>query len=133
MTTSIQGLVSVISEHSVEATADKLEAILGGKGMNVFARIDHAKAAQSVGEQLRPTVLIIFGNPTVGTKLMQCAQSSAIDLPMKALIAENEQGDVTLSYNSADYMQSRHQISGCDPVIEKVTGALAAFAAAATS
>ncbi|MFT5275408.1 MAG: hypothetical protein ACI9J2_001944 [Saprospiraceae bacterium] len=130
---TIPGLTTVKSQHSVEVTADKLEAVLGEKGMNVFARIDHAKAAQLVGEALRPTLLVIFGNPTVGTQLMQCSQSSAIDLPMKALIHEDEQGEVYLSYNTAGYMQSRHQINGCDAVIEKVTGALAAFAKAATS
>ena len=79
-------LISVKSQHSVKETADRLENVLTEKGMTVFARIDHAAGAKKVEKILRPTELVIFGNPKVGTPLMQCAQSVAIDLPQKALI-----------------------------------------------
>ncbi|MGB8713240.1 MAG: DUF302 domain-containing protein [Onishia taeanensis] len=121
------GLIAVKSVHSVSATADKLESILNDKGMTVFARIDHAKGAEGVGLDLRPTQLVIFGNPNVGTPLMQCAQSVAIDLPQKALIWEDAEGQVWIGYNDPQYLKERHGIEGCDEVIEKSEGALGAF------
>ena len=80
------GLISIKSAHDVKTTADRLENILKEKGMTVFTRINHSAGAEKVGQQLRPTELVIFGNPKVGTPLMQCNQSMAIDLPQKALI-----------------------------------------------
>jgi len=129
--TAESGLVHVKSAHSVPATADKLEAILTAKGMTVFTRIDHSAGAKKVDKILRPTD--IFGNPKVGTPLMQCAQSMAIDLPQKALIWEDDKGVVFLSYNEPQYLASRHNIEACDAAIKKVTGALAKFSAAATA
>jgi uncharacterized protein (DUF302 family) len=126
------GLVSVPSQHSVAATADKLENALNAKGMTVFARIDHSQGAEKAGLSLRPTQVVIFGNPKVGTPLMNCAQSAAIDLPQKALIHEDASGKVWLSYNSPDYLAARHSVSGCDKVLKKVAGALGNFAKAAT-
>jgi uncharacterized protein (DUF302 family) len=126
------GLISVKSTHDVKETADRLEAILAKKGMNVFARIDHAAGAKKAEMQLRPTELVIFGNPKVGTPLMLCDQSVAIDLPQKALIHEDEAGQVWLSYNNPAYLAERHQLQECSAVIEKVSGALKNFAKAAT-
>lgn len=126
------GLVNVESAHSVVATADKLESVLKDKGMTIFARIDHSAGAEKVGQSLRDTELVLFGNPQVGTKLMNCAQSVGIDLPLKGLIWKDEQGKVWLSYNDPAYLADRHSIEGCDPVLEKVSGALAKFSAAAT-
>lgn len=126
------GLVHVKSAHSVAATADKLVTVLNNKGMTVFDRINHSAGAEKVGQQLPATELVIFGNPKVGTPLMQCARSVAIDLPQKALIWEDESGTVWFSYNSPDYLKARHQIAGCDEVVKKVAGALANFAKAAT-
>jgi len=126
------GLVSVKSAHDVATTADKLEEVLKSKGMNVFGRVNHAAGAEKAGLSLRPTEVVIFGNPKVGTPLMNCAQSVAIDLPQKALIWEDEAGQVWLAYNDPAYLASRHQIEGCDEVLKKVTGALSKFAAAAT-
>ena len=126
-------LISVKSAHDVSTTADRLENILKSKGMNVFARIDHAAGAKKADMELRPTELVIFGNPKVGTPLMKCSQSMAIDLPQKALIWEDKDGDVWLGYNDPDYLAKRHSLSGCDEVLAKVKGALAKFAAAATS
>jgi uncharacterized protein (DUF302 family) len=126
------GLISVKSPHDVKTTADRLESTLKQKGMNVFIRINHAQGAQKVGMELRPTELIIFGNPKVGTPLMQCAQSVAIDLPQKALIWQDEKGQVWLSYNNPNYLVERHDIKGCAAVVKKIEGALGKFAKAAT-
>ncbi len=126
------GLVTVKSSHSVADTADKLEAVLKSKGMTVFTRINHAAGAKKVGKELRPTELVIFGNPKVGTPIMQCAQSVAIDLPQKMLIWQDAKGDTWLGYNDPAHLKKRHSIEGCDAVLKKVTGALGKFAAAAS-
>ncbi len=126
------GLIKIKSQHNVKATADKLETILKEKGMTVFTRIDHAAGAKKVDQKLRPTELIIFGNPKVGTPLMQCTQTVAIDLPQKMLIWEDESGATWLAYNNPGYLKKRHNIKGCDAVIQKVSGALSNFANAAT-
>lgn len=126
------GLVNVKSTHSVKDTADRLEKILATKGMTVFVRIDHAAGAKKVGLDLPPTELVIFGNPKVGTPLMQSSRSVAIDLPQKALIWKDDRGQVWLTYNDPNYLAGRHGITGCEAVLEKVDGALRNFAAAAT-
>jgi uncharacterized protein (DUF302 family) len=127
-----EGLIAIKSSHSVSATADKLTSLLKDKGMTVMNRISHSDGAASVDLALRPTELVIFGNPKVGTPLMQCTQSVAIDLPQKALIWEDESGQVWLGYNDPMYLKQRHGIEGCDAVLEKIAGALNNFATAAT-
>ncbi len=126
------GIISIKSSHDVKTTVDRLENILREKGMTVFIRINHAEGAQKVGKKLRPTELIIFGNPKVGTPLMQCGQSVAIDLPQKALIWQDEAGQVWLSYNDPKYLASRHSIKECDEIIKKIEKALGNFARMAT-
>jgi len=126
------GLVSVKSSHSVKDTTDRLVKALESKGMTVFNRINHAEGAKKVGSTLLPTELVIFGNPKVGTPLMICSRSVAIDLPQKALIWEDAQGRVWLVYNDPAYLAERHGISDCKEVLQKVAGALKNFAAAAT-
>ena len=126
------GLVSVKSTRSVKDTADKLEQALASKGMTVFNRIDHAEGAQKAGSHLPPTELVIFGNPKVGPPLMICSRSVALDLPQKALIWEDDKGQVWLTYNDPAYLADRHGITGCQDVLKKVGGALKNFAAAAT-
>jgi len=126
------GIISIKSSHDVKITADRLEKDLTAKGMTVFIRINHAEGAQKVGKRLRPTEVIVFGNPKVGTPLMQCGQSVAIDLPQKALIWEDEAGQVWLSYNDPKYLAKRHGIKECDEVIKKIETALSNFANAAT-
>ncbi len=126
------GMISIKSSHDVKITADRLENNLKAKGMTVFIRINHAEGARKVGKKLRPTELIIFGNPKVGTPLMQCGQSVAIDLPQKALIWEDEAGQVWLSYNDPKYLAKRHGIKGCVDVIKTIETALGNFAKAAT-
>jgi uncharacterized protein (DUF302 family) len=128
-----EGMISIKSAHSVAVTADRLEKILGSKGMTVFKRIDHAAGAQKVGKTLRPTELVIFGNPKVGTPLMLCSHSVAIDLPQKALIWEDKTGQVWFSYNDPQYLALRHNIQGCDEVLKKVAGALGNFAKKASA
>jgi uncharacterized protein (DUF302 family) len=126
------GMVTVESAHDVKTTADKLEAALKAKGMTVFMRINHTENAGKVGLTMPATELVVFGNPKIGTPLMNCSASVAIDLPQKMLIRQDESGQVLLSYNAPEYLVSRHKISGCEQVIEKVKGALAKFASAAT-
>ena len=130
--TADNGLISVKSSHDVKVTADRLETILNQKGMKVFIRINHSAGAQKVGKELRPTELIIFGNPKVGTPLMQCSQSVAIDLPQKALIWQDDKGQAWLTYNDPNYLSQRHGLTGCAEVIKKVEKALSNFAQAAT-
>jgi uncharacterized protein (DUF302 family) len=127
------GLVNVKSNHDVKETADRLEKALNAKGMTVFDRINHTAGAKKVGKELRPTELVIFGNPKVGTPLMQCGQSMAIDLPQKALIWEDESGDVWLTYNNPEYLAKRHNTKGCLKIIQKIQNVLANFSKAATA
>lgn len=127
------GLVSVKSSFDVSTTAERLEEKLKAKGMTIFSRINHAEGAAKLGKELRPTELIIFGNLKVGTPLMQCQQTVAIDLPQKALIWQDEDHQVWLTYNDPSYLASRHRINACEEALKKVTGALNKFATAATS
>ena len=122
-----EGIISVKSAHSVSVTTDRLETILGTKGMTVFARIDHAAGAQKAGKTLLPTELLVFGNPKVGTPLMLCGRSIAIDLPQKALIWQDTAGDTWISYNDPQFLKQRHNTEGCDEVLQKVSMALQKF------
>ena len=127
------GLVTIKSPHDVAATTEKLVSALKGKGMTVFDVIDHSKGAAGVGIELAPTTLVIFGNPKVGTPLMKCSRTAAIDLPQKMLIWSDDAGQTWLAYNDPAYMAKRHDVSGCDEVVKKITGALGKFSAAATA
>jgi len=126
-------LVTIESAFTVEETGDKLSAIIKDKGLTEFARINHADNASKADLKLRPTQVIIFGNPKVGTPLMNCAQSIAIDLPQKMLIWQDEAGKVWLGYNNPEYLKRRHSVEGCDAVFAKVTTVLGALSKAATS
>jgi uncharacterized protein (DUF302 family) len=102
------GIVNVASKHSVDGTTETLQGILQAKGVTLFALIDHSGEAEKVGLTMRPTKLLIFGSPKAGTPLMIAAPSVAIDLPLKILVWEDEQGKVWISYNSPAYLQERH-------------------------
>ena len=128
---AVDGMINVRSSHSVQKTANKLEKVLLSKGMRVFARVPHSTGAKSAGVDLRPTELIIFGNPKVGAPLMKCAQTVALDLPQKALIWQDENDAVWISFNDPGYLQKRHAINGCDEVLNKVSGALVKLTGAA--
>jgi len=104
------GLINIPSNHSVDETVDKLKAILQSKGITIFALIDHSGEAIEAGIKMRPTKLLIFGNPKAGTPVMLVAPSSAIDLPLKILIWEDAQGKAWVTYNSPVYLQERHNI-----------------------
>ena len=103
-----EGIVKIPSHHSVDQTVDKLKAILESKGVRLFALIDHSGEAEKVGLKMPPTKLLVFGNPKAGTPLMLAAPSVAIDLPLKILVAEDSDGKVWISYNSAEYLKERH-------------------------
>ena len=126
------GLVAVKSPHSAKATMDKLEKVVKQRGLNVFARIDHAAGAAKVGKSLRPTELLIFGNPQGGTPFMECAQSVGIDLPLKALVWEDASAQVWLGYNDPAFLAQRHAVAQC-PVVENLRKALAGLAEAAVA
>ena len=127
------GVLSLESPHDVATTMDKLTAALESKGMTVFGRVNHAQNAQNAELSLRPTEVLIFGNPKIGTPLMNCAQNVALDLPQKMLAWQDEAGQTHLGWNDPMYLKARHAIEGCDEVLEKVSGALKNFAKAATS
>jgi uncharacterized protein (DUF302 family) len=122
-----KGLVRIASRYSVEETVQRLQSTLAAKGLQMFALIDHSGEAAKVGLKMRPTNVLIFGSPKGGTPLMIASPSLAIDLPMKALVAEDESGKVWLTYNSPDYLKERHNVpedliknlAGAGPLMEK--------------
>lgn len=126
-----KGLVVVESANSVKATADKLEEVMKAKGITIFARIDHAAGAKKIGKSLRPTELLIFGNPKLGTPLIASNQASGIDLPLKALIYQGTNGKTYIAYNKPTYIAKRHSIGNRGKVVKKMAGALKKFTAAA--
>lgn len=120
------------SAHSVVDTIDKLETVLKSKGITIFARVDHSAGAKKVGLEMPPTLLLIFGNPKLGTPLMNENRLIGLDLPMKALAYEDANGTVWLAYTKPDVLEDRHDIDGKDAIFEKMTGALGKFTDAAT-
>ena len=121
---AMEKLVSVPSAQSTKATLDKLEALAQARGLKVFARIDHAAGAQGIGEKLRPTELLIMGNPKGGTPLLQCAQSYGIDLPLHVLAWEDSAGQSWLSYKDMAKLGHIHPDARCDAALKRLTGAL---------
>ncbi len=105
------GIISQPSPYSVTETLDRLEAILRSKGITIFARLDQQIEAEKVGLNLRPTQLLLFGNPKAGTPVMAAVPLIAIDLPLKVLAWQDEIGQVWLSYNAPDYLQQRFSLS----------------------
>ncbi len=125
------GLVTVPSAHAPKETLDRLEAVLKEKGLTIFLRLDHAAGAAKIGKTLRPTQLLVFGNPQGGTPLMECDQTTGIDLPLKALAWQDADGKNFLGYNDPTYIASRHGVPTC-PVAANLQKALDGFAKAAT-
>jgi uncharacterized protein (DUF302 family) len=127
------GLVTLPSHHTVAETLDRLSAALKAKGVREFARIDHAAGAAEVGMQLRPTTVVIFGNPAAGTPLMQADQRIGLDLPLKALVWQDAGGQAWLTYSDPVWLATRYEIDEAHaPAAQRLGGVLAAFAAAAT-
>jgi len=122
------GLIQVASRYPVDETVQRLRSFFEQKGLQVFAVIDHSGEAEKVGLKMRPTKVVIFGSPKGGTPLMVAAPTLAIDLPLKALVAEDENGKVSVSYNSPEYLQQRHGVP--EDLIKNIVGAGALIAKA---
>jgi uncharacterized protein (DUF302 family) len=114
------GLLQVASPYSVDETVQRLRAILSERGLQLFGLIDHSGEADKVGMKMRPTKLLIFGSPKGGTPVMLAAPSLAIDLPLKALVAQDEKGNVWVSYNSPEYLQQRHGVP--EELVKNIAG-----------
>jgi uncharacterized protein (DUF302 family) len=115
------GLLQVASKYSVDETVRRLEAVLGERGLTVFAVVDHSGEAEKAGLKMRPTKLVIFGSPKAGTPVMVAAPTIAIDLPLKVLVAQDVEGKVWVSYNSPEYLQQRHGVP--EDLIKNIAGA----------
>jgi uncharacterized protein (DUF302 family) len=115
------GLVNAASRYSVDETVKRLETAFAEKGMKVFALIDHSGEAEKVGLKMRPTKVVIFGSPKGGTPLMVAAPSLAIDLPLKALVAEDAEGKVSVTWNDPEYLKQRHGVP--EELIKNLAGA----------
>ena len=128
------GFTTWQSAHGPKETMDRLTAAVTKRGMAVLARIDHAAAAATVGLALRPTEVLIFGNPRAGTPLMQAVQTIGIDLPLKALVWQDAEGKTWLGYNEPGWLARRHGANaGAERVLDAMTAALEAVAKEATS
>ena len=127
------GLTTLPSNHGARDTMNRLEAAVKAKGMTVFARIDHAAGAESVGRSLLPTELLTFGNANAGTPLMQAVRTIAIDLPLRAMVWQDAAGLTWLCYNDPAWLAARHGLDGTtDAVIAQMSRVLAEVAKAAT-
>jgi uncharacterized protein (DUF302 family) len=122
------GLVRIPSRYSVEETLQRMESALAARGLQVFARIDHSGEAEKLGLKMPATKVLIFGSPKAGTPLMLAAPTLAIDLPLKALVAEDDQGTVWVTYNSPEFLKERHGVP--DDLIKNLAGAGALMAKA---
>jgi uncharacterized protein (DUF302 family) len=114
------GISSVLSRHPFAMAVERLEAVVLHRGLSLAARVDHSEDAVKAGLQMRPTVLLIFGNPRAGTPLMVASPSLAIDLPLKALVWQDEEQRVWVSYNTTEYLRERHQIP--EELVQKIAG-----------
>lgn len=126
-----EGLTVIPSHFGPRETMDRLETEIGKRGLNIFARIDHAAGAAEAGLTLRPTELIIFGNARGGTPLMQSAQTVGIDLPLKALAWEDAVGKTWISYNEPRWIAHRHGVPNAEPVVTKLADLLRAISTTA--
>lgn len=132
LTWGADGLIAVKSPHSVKETMDNFEGAAKARGLNIFLRVDHAAGAQKIGKSLKPTELLVFGNPQGGTPLMECAQTAGIDLPLKALAWQDAGGQVWLAYNDPQFLSDRHGGKECGPVVQNLRKALAGLVQEAT-
>jgi uncharacterized protein (DUF302 family) len=126
-------LVTLPSAHGASETVERLKSLLGQKRIQVFADIDHAAAAQQVGLPLRPTRVVVFGNPQAGTPLMQSQQTIGLDLPLRVLVWEDASGKVWLTYRRVEFLARRHHVTDHDQAVKALDDGLAALARAATA
>jgi uncharacterized protein (DUF302 family) len=124
-------LVMLPSAHRASETVERLKSLLAQKGIQVFAHVDHAAAAEKVGLSLRPTQVLIFGNPKAGTPLMQSQQSIGLDLPLRVLVWEDAAGKVWLTYRRVEPLARQHHVTGCDETVKALDDGLSALARAA--
>ena len=117
---SDNGVTHLRSPYSVANTLQRLEAVITAKGLTIFARIDHSGEAEKIGLTMQPTKLLLFGSPKSGTPLMIASPTLAIDLPLKALVWQDTEGTVWLSYNSTEYLQQRHNIP--EALVKNIAG-----------
>jgi uncharacterized protein (DUF302 family) len=129
-----KGIVKVKSNNSFDETVAKLEsAIEANPGLKIVAKIDHSANAKGIGQELRPTVLFIFGNPQMGTPLMTTSQTAALDLPQKMIVFEDGKGNVFVAYNDPAYIAQRHGIAKDHPAVKTAETGLGTLAKAATT
>lgn len=121
-------LTKVKSSHPVDKTVVKLKKVLEENNLKIFSTIDHTEGAKSVSMELNSTTLILFGNPALGTKLMKCDQRAGIDLPMKYLVWVDDHNDVWIGYWEPKLLKKEYALEKCDPVLDKMSGALSKFA-----
>jgi uncharacterized protein (DUF302 family) len=126
-------LVTLPSAHGAAETVERLKSLLSQKNIEVFADIDHAAGARKAGLPLRPTRLLIFGNPRAGTPLMQSQQTIGLDLPLRALVWEDAEGKVWLTCHRLEYLAQRHQVIDQDEVVKTLGAGQSALVRAATS
>jgi uncharacterized protein (DUF302 family) len=126
-------LVTLPSARGATETTERLKSLLTQKGIEVFADIDHAAGAMKVGLSLRPTRVLIFGNPQAGTPLMQSQQTLGLDLPLRVLVWEDGAGKVWLTYRRVESLARRHQVAGHDEAVKALDDGLAALVRAATA
>jgi len=117
---SENGIVRIASAHSFDETLARLESVVKSKGLSVFATIDFDGDAERAGLKMKPTRLLIFGNPKAGTPLMEAAPSVALDFPLKVLVAEDSSGKAWMSYNSPEYLRIRHGIP--EDLLKNISG-----------
>ena len=127
------GMITKTSANSVAVTIDKLAAAVEKAGAKVFARVDHAKGAASVGSDLRPTQMLMFGNPKLGTPAMQAGQSMGLDLPLRVVAWETADGTVMVGYHDPADVAALHRLPADHPTIAKMTGALGKLTGVATA
>lgn len=125
-----KSLTHTASPFSVDETVNRFEQVIDEKGFVLFVTVDHQRNASSAELALRPTKLVVFGNPKVGTLLMQCSQKAAIDLPQKMLVWEDADKKVWMSYNNPNYIKQRHKLKDCGEAVDKITNALKALVTA---
>ncbi len=126
-------LLTLPSPRGVTETIERLKSLLARKGIDIFAHVDHASGAKRVGLPLRPTQVLIFGNPQAGTPLMQGRQTIGLDLPLRILVWEDEAGKVWLTYRRVQELARSHRLTGHDEAVKALDEGLAALAHAATS
>jgi uncharacterized protein (DUF302 family) len=128
------GLIACVSKFGPKETMDRLAAAVTTRGISIMARIDHAAAAAAIGMELRPTEVLIFGNPRAGTPLMQAVQTIGIDLPLKVLVWQDEAGTTWLAYNDPQWLAHRHGVdAGLDQTLHAMADTLVAMAREATA